>query len=90
LLVGDLDLARVIVVGGAGMDLQGRCWWSAYMMNEQGRVSGVCGWPGVRQAGLVKAEPGADAGTGAAQPRRLIYVRINSGTQRLVLRGVPW
>jgi hypothetical protein len=28
-------------------------------------------WPGVRQAGLVKAEPGADAGPGAAQRRRL-------------------
>jgi hypothetical protein len=28
-------------------------------------------WPGVRQAGLVKAEPGADAGPGAAQRSRL-------------------
>src|SRR5215472_16682585 len=29
-------------------------------------------WPGVRRAGPAKAEPGADAGPGAAQRRRLI------------------
>jgi hypothetical protein len=27
-------------------------------------------WPGVRRAGLSEAEPGADAGPGAAQRRR--------------------
>ena len=40
-------------------------------------------WPGVRQAGLVKAEPGADAGPGAAQRRRLILIRLNSATRSL-------
>jgi hypothetical protein len=29
-------------------------------------------WPGVRRAGLPRQSPGADAGPGAAQRRRLI------------------
>jgi integrase len=37
-------------------------------------------WPGVRQAGLVKAEPGADAGPGAAQRSRL---DLKAGTVRV-------
>jgi hypothetical protein len=39
-------------------------------------------WPGVRQAGLLKAEPGADDGPGAAQRRRLDPVRPYSAVHR--------
>jgi hypothetical protein len=45
-------------------------------------------WPGVRQAGLVKAEPGADAGPGAAQRRRLMRsIRDYSAENGLHIEG---
>ena len=41
-------------------------------------------WPGVRQAGLVKAEPGADAGSGAAQRSRLDYGPAEGHSQEAI------
>jgi hypothetical protein len=38
--------------------------------------------PGVRRAGRPTAEPGADAGPAAPQAPRLIYIWLNSATQR--------
>jgi hypothetical protein len=47
--------------------------------SELRRLILTCGtygaWPGVRRAGVFSAEPGADAGPGAAKRRRLIITK---------------